>query len=81
MAYRIIIDEDGADAIEFAGHRYSWSAALREHGINCEGTHTVSEHVAWKLIEAFDEDDALFPLLDPRSQLYGELSRFMGSVV
>lgn len=78
MTYQLELTEDDLDTIAFVGGRYYWSDSLRHLGV---GINEIEERDAWEIIEAFEEDDFLFPMLDPHSDLAEKLLDFWQSVV
>ena len=74
----ILTDQDYAD-ICFVGHRYGWSDVLSR--ITCPGENHISEVNMWDFSKAVEDDGPLFPLLDPRSDLYEKLVILWQSIV
>lgn len=76
--YTLKLTEKDVETISFVGCRYSWSTALLslEVGIN-----HISEPEAWEIAEAFDADDARFPLLDSQSDLFQKLLDFWDEII
>ena len=70
------------DTIAFVGGRYSWSNVLLAYE---EGRNEIPEHEAWEIVAAFDADTvgghSMFPMLDPRSELYAKLSDFADNII
>lgn len=78
MPYRLTLTEADESTIAFVGNRYAWSSALLRYSA---GTNSLSESEAWSIANAIDDDDALLPMLDPRSDLASELLRLLESIV
>ena len=80
--YRLELSPEDVLTIEFVGTRYARSEALLRFEA---GTHELAEHDAWRIAEAFDTDThgghAIFPLLDPRSDLFARLLAFREAIV
>lgn len=77
--YKLHITEEEMSTIDFVGYRYGWSHALQDHCV--VGDNNIPEHIAWEIKDAIEEDDALFPMLDPRSSLYEKLITFWEKIV
>lgn len=79
---RLELHPEDVLTISFVGPRYAWSEALLR--FDC-GVHELAEHEAWQIAEAFDRDThgghAMFPLLDPRSDLFARLLAFREAIV
>lgn len=78
MAYKLTLTEQDVRDIGFIGGRYSWSNNLR--GLDA-GEHEFSEARAWDYVQAVDEDDGLFPMLDQQSELFDKLWKLYTEVV
>lgn len=65
--------------IDFVGYRYGWSRVLQENTLI--GDNNIPEFIAWEIKDAIEEDDALFPMLDPYSSLYEKLITFWEKIV
>lgn len=83
--YTLTIDEHGADAITFIGHRYAWSSTLQALGYDTMGEHTLRESDAWSIRDAIEQDmeggHSAYPMLDPRSTLATSLTELYVSIV
>jgi len=67
-----ITPEEGK-AIDFVAGRYSWSAYLQGHGF--DEPLLLDDETRTELVAAFEEDDALFPMLSEGSTLYSPSCR------
>lgn len=76
--WELELTEEDCETIAFVGGRYSWSSALDDYE---PGLNYITEAEGWRLREAFEEDDALFPLLDPDSELWAKLNALMDKIV
>ena len=80
--YQLPLTTEEVDTIAFVGSRYAWSDALRTLEA---GDNQLSEAEAWDIAEAFAADTegghSPFPMLDPRSDLAGKLTKFWASIV
>lgn len=71
MPYRLTLTPEDWNTIDFVGHRYAWSVALRRlHSrvtTTCDGqcadgdgdhphVYLIPEHEAWHLVFAFEQD-------------------------
>jgi len=81
--YKLELTADDIQAIRFVGARYGWSFWL----LNAagEGSNEFAEHELWEFKEAVDSDSegghSRFPLLSPKSGLYGKLDALVESIV
>lgn len=78
MTYQLELTEDDIDTIAFIGGRYSWPSSLMHLA---SGLNEIEEHEAWEILEAFEDEDFTFPMLDPHSELAEKLLAFWQSVV
>lgn len=80
--YRLVLTAEDVRVIAFVGSRYAWSDALLDFD---EGVHEISEPDAWRIAEAFESDTegghAVFPLLDPTSDLFAKLLAFREGII
>ena len=81
--YILNLTPEEMDTLYWVGRRYCWSSALLD--IVSEGENKIPEHIAWQLDIAFVADTegghSFFPCLDPLSNLFDKLVRFMGDIV
>lgn len=81
-AYCLVLTAEDVLTIASVGARYAWSEALLDLGV---GANELSEPEAWHIASAFDEDaeggHSMFPLLAPRSNLFGKLQLFREGIV
>jgi hypothetical protein len=81
MTYRLTLTEQDVATIHFVGNSYCWSEALSRFDA---GEHVLPEHVAWRLVDAFEADTegghSYFPMLDPRSPLADKLAKLIGDI-
>ena len=79
--YTLTLTDDDIETIAFVGYRYCWSNALRHMET---GENAIPEHEAWEISEAFYADTegghSMFPMLNPRCELYDKLINFYESI-
>lgn len=74
---KLTLTQDDMDTINFVGHRYGWSdLAMLE-----VGTNEIEEHELWEWKDAVENDDAMFTLLNPNSELFEKLFNLYDSII
>ena len=81
-AYLLTLTEADVETIAAVGHRYCWSVSL---GLLEAGDHVLTEHEAWSIREAIEDDmigghDA-YPMLDTTSALCTKLHNLYQSII